>query len=212
MTTLLTRAELAPLADEPTFLLRMFDVIEDALVNDHGSELGVASWLRYPVGAGERLANVILVSSPRHGTTLRTWSPRSRSDVLVQCLDAETGGPEVVLQGPPVAFWRTSAPVAVAARHLAPPGARTLGIIGSGTEARLHVLAMRAALPDLEVVHAWSPTAAHREAFARKMGEATGLRVEATENGEDAVRGADIVSLAAFSPAPPITSELVRPG
>lgn len=211
MTLLLRQADLDTLAAEPGWLPGLFDLIEDALVHDAGDDLGYASWLRYPVAAGERRANVMTLSSARHGTWTLLWPQGGRGDVTVTAI-GEGGGVEAVLHNPPVLTWRTAAPVAVAARHLAPAGARTLGLIGSGREARLQVRGLQRAVPGLEEVRVWSPTAAHRESFAAELTTQTGLQVRPVAEGPEAVRGADIVSLAAFSPAPPIAAADVRPG
>ncbi len=53
--------------------------------------------------------------------------------------DPETGMPEAVMDGTAITGARTAAASAVATDHLARPDARTLGMFGTGVQARAHV-------------------------------------------------------------------------
>lgn len=92
---------------------------------------------------------------------------------------------------------RVAAISGLAARELALPGARVMGMLGSGWQARTQVQAMRRVFPSLQGIQVYSPTVAHREAFAREMSDWLDLPVEAVASAEAATRGADIVSLVA---------------
>ena len=92
---------------------------------------------------------------------------------------------------------RVGAIAGVAARHLAPTGARILGLIGSGWQAPPQVAAMKHALPSLERIKVFSPTQAHRESFAREMTGWLSLPVEPADSVQGALEGADVVDLCA---------------
>jgi len=92
---------------------------------------------------------------------------------------------------------RVGAIAGLAGRHLAPSGARVMGLIGSGWQATPQVVAMFKAVPSLETVRVFSPTRQHRERFAASMSQQLGKRVEAVESIEAALAGADIVDLCA---------------
>ena len=64
---------------------------------------------------------------------------------------------------------RTGAASAVAARHLARAGARTLGVIGCGWQAESQVECIRAALPTIERVVVFCRSGARRDAFCRRF-------------------------------------------
>jgi alanine dehydrogenase len=64
---------------------------------------------------------------------------------------------------------RTGAASAVAAKHLARPRARTLGVIGTGWQAESQVDCLRAALPGLKRVVAYSRTRERLEEFCRRF-------------------------------------------
>lgn len=85
------------------------------------------------------------------GTKLVTLFPRN-PELSVPVLngvmvlnDARTGVPVALLNGPVLTALRTAAVSAVSIRHLAPEGARSLGIIGAGVQAFYQVQAACAA-------------------------------------------------------------------
>jgi ornithine cyclodeaminase/alanine dehydrogenase-like protein (mu-crystallin family) len=88
---------------------------------------------------------------------------------------------------------RTAAVSAVATRYMARPEATTLGIIGTGKEARTQLEAINKVRP-LKHVKAYSRSAENRENFAREMSERTGVPVEPVEFGEECVRNVDIAT------------------
>jgi alanine dehydrogenase len=92
---------------------------------------------------------------------------------------------------------RVGATAGVAARHLAPSDATTVGILGSGWQAPTQLFALRAGLPGLERIRVYSPTRAHRETFAQRMSTTLEVPVEAVDSAENAIRDADVVDLCA---------------
>jgi ornithine cyclodeaminase/alanine dehydrogenase-like protein (mu-crystallin family) len=100
---------------------------------------------------------------------------------------------------------RTGAASAVAARRLARPGARTLGVIGCGWQAESQVECIRAALPDLERVVVYCRNEERREAFARRFGG------EPAEWYRDAA-AQDVVVTVTSSRDPVLRGEWLRPG
>jgi ornithine cyclodeaminase/alanine dehydrogenase-like protein (mu-crystallin family) len=92
---------------------------------------------------------------------------------------------------------RVGAIAGVAGRHLAPPGAGVMGLIGSGWQAGPQVVAMLKAVPSLRSVRVYSPTPAHRESFAAAMAQQLEIEVEPVDSVQRAITGADIVDLCA---------------
>jgi ornithine cyclodeaminase/alanine dehydrogenase-like protein (mu-crystallin family) len=116
---------------------------------------------------------------------------------------AETGEPLAVLDGRLITEMRTAAASAVATQHLARPNARVLGILGSGVQAQSHLAALRHVRKFTEV-RVWSPRNA--PAFAERHG------VQAVSSAADAVRGADVVVVAASSTSPILQRRWLSPG
>jgi alanine dehydrogenase len=100
---------------------------------------------------------------------------------------------------------RTGAASAVAARHLARPEARTLGIIGTGWQAESQVECIRVALPDIERVVAYSRTEERLRDFCRRFD------AERAEYNRDAAE-ADVVVTITTSRDPVLRGEWLRPG
>ena len=128
---------------------------------------------------------------------------RPTVSAVITVLDPADGHPVAVLDGTSVTTLRTSAASAVAASALARPGARTLAVLGSGVQARGHVLALARVLPGLAEVRIFSPAPARREGLARAL-DATGggYPVGAVASAEAAVRDADIVACCTTSASP----------
>jgi ornithine cyclodeaminase len=129
---------------------------------------------------------------------------------LVTLFDGETGQPRAIMDASAITAIRTAAVTAVATRVLARPDARTLAILGAGTQARAHLAAL---LPVREFaqVRVYSPTEEHAHALVGQAGDTSAeLRVAAT--AQDAVRGADIVVTATSSPEPVLCRGWLEPG
>ncbi len=129
---------------------------------------------------------------------------------LVTLFDGETGQPTAILDASAITEIRTAAVTAVATRALSRPDARTLAILGAGTQARAHLTAL---LPVREFaqVRVYAPTEAHARALAAH-GARAGAAVIVGPSAEDAVRGADVVVTATSSREPVLRREWLMPG
>ncbi|MGH6613311.1 ornithine cyclodeaminase family protein [Sphingomonas sp.] len=105
---------------------------------------------------------------------------------------------------------RTAAASALATDLLARPDAQTLGIFGSGRQARAHVRAI-ACVRKLEKVWIWGRTLERATQAAEELARETGLAVEATKDAPQAAR-ADILCTVTTSPTPVVFGEWVLPG
>ena len=125
-------------------------------------------------------------------------------------LDPETGGLLAVLDGRYITEARTAAVSAVATRLLARPGAATLGIVGSGVQARSHLEALACVAP-LVRVRVWSPSRERRERFVHEAVVPHGT-IAAVDSAEAAVRDADLIVLATSSRTPVVKTEWIADG
>lgn len=105
---------------------------------------------------------------------------------VIVVMDLERGTTLAILDSTLITALRTAAATAVAAKYLARADARTLAVIGCGTQGRASVEALRGARPIDEVL-AYDTDAACADRFAREMS------ARAVASVEEAVRGADIV-------------------
>ena len=130
---------------------------------------------------------------------------------LILLFRVENGEPLAILNDGILQHMRVGADGAIGAKHMAKADARVLGMLGSGGMARSHVEALLC-VRRIERLQVYSPTRAHREAFAREMAERHGIEAVACERPEEAYRGADIVAALTDSALPVLDGRLIEPG
>ena len=130
---------------------------------------------------------------------------------LVGVFDSEDGQLRGILIGNLVGVLRTAAIDAVAIDELARPDAAILGLIGTGLQARHHLLAAAAVRP-FSRVFVYSRDQERRLRFAAEMTSEARLDVIAVDEPEEAVRQADVVILATNSRTPVVDTSGFRPG
>src|SRR4030088_2902146 len=128
--------------------------------------------------------------------------PTHRASIAL--FEPESGRPLAFLDGRLITEMRTAAVSAAVTRHLAPPGARVLTLVGSGVQAHAHLQALRHVCR-FDEVRVWSPTPEHAQRFAAHSG-ARFMDLEA------AVRGADVVVTATSSRQPLLKGAWLKPG
>jgi len=141
------------------------------------------------------------------GAKLVTFYPQNvgthTHHAVIVMFKPETGEPLAVMDGRLITEMRTAAASAVATQRLARPDAAVLGILGSGVQATSHLAALRH-VRSFKEVRVWSPRNA--PAFAERHG------VKAVPSAADAVRGADVVVVAASSTTPILQGRWLSPG
>src|SRR5437667_358253 len=141
------------------------------------------------------------------GAKLVTFYPENvgihTHHAVIVLFKAETGEPLAVMDGRLITEMRTAAASAVATQRLARADASVLAILGSGVQAKSHLEALRH-VRSLKEVRVWSPRNA--PAFAQRHG------VKAAATAADAVRGADVVVVAASSTTPILQGRWLAPG
>lgn len=133
---------------------------------------------------------------------------------LIVMNDPETGLPLAVLDCSWITAMRTGAATAVAARHLARPDSRTVGIVACGVQGRSNLEALSCVM-DIERVHAFDHRVVNSRRYADEMRDRLGLEVHSVERLEDAVRDMDVVVTSGpilKDPDPPIPAGWLAPG
>jgi alanine dehydrogenase len=125
--------------------------------------------------------------------------------------DAATGAPLALFDGGAMNPLKTGAAGAVGVDALARADASTVGIVGSGAQARGQLLAT-ATVRDLDTVSVYSLTPAHCERFASDMDDRLDATVTAVPSSAAAVEGSDIVITATTASDPVFDGELLDPG
>lgn len=124
---------------------------------------------------------------------------------VILLFDANTGSLDAVMDGRYITEARTAAVSAVSVKLLAQEGARRVGILGSGVQARSHVEALSHVI-DGAKFRAWSPNRARLEQFCRECG------VTACAGAREAVDDADIIVTATAATEPVLESAWVKAG
>jgi alanine dehydrogenase len=125
--------------------------------------------------------------------------------------DAESGEILAVLDGASLNPYKTGAAGAVGVDALARVDADTLGIVGSGSQARGQLLTT-ATVREFDTVCVFSPTRDSRESFAARMDDRLDPKVEAVDSSEAAVRGSDVVITATTASEPVFDGEWLDSG
>jgi ornithine cyclodeaminase/alanine dehydrogenase-like protein (mu-crystallin family) len=123
----------------------------------------------------------------------------------------ETGEPLVMFQDCGINEYRTGAAGALGVKYLAKQSASSVGVLGTGPQAKAQLLAINE-VRELKEVKAFSPNPEHRRAFARGMAAAIGRDVRAVDTPQEAVEGIDIVVVATNSQKPVFEGAGLAPG
>jgi alanine dehydrogenase len=136
----------------------------------------------------------------------KIYSAFAEGAVSVVCLfDATRPELTAIVEADSLGRLRTGAASGVAARHLAKPAARTLGVIGCGHQAETQVACIRAAVASLERVVAYCRTPDRLAAFCRSVG------AESAESHRQAAEQ-DVVVTITTSKDPVLRGEWLQPG
>lgn len=133
-----------------------------------------------------------------------------RASYLIPLYDQQSAELVALLDGNSVTGFRTAATSALAADLLSVPGPLEVAVIGSGFEAKNHVLAL-AAVREVKAIQVYSPRPESRARFAHELAD---LPVTPVESPQAAVVEADLVICAARSrnESPTLLGEWLRPG
>jgi ornithine cyclodeaminase/alanine dehydrogenase-like protein (mu-crystallin family) len=130
---------------------------------------------------------------------------------LVLVSDGQTGEPLAVLNASAVTEIRTAAVSVLATDLLARPGAGDLAVLGTGVQARAHVLAF-SQTRELRRVRVAGRTPARAAAFAAAIQPQLAVEVTPCATAQDAVAGADVIVTATSSSQPVLRRDWVQAG
>lgn len=137
------------------------------------------------------------------GTKVYATNLKHGAHFYVLLFDSATARPLAQIDANYLGQIRTGAASGLAVDVLAKPEAATLGVIGSGFQARSQIDAIRLVRP-ITTIRAWSRNTEKLEAFARETGAIPML------NAREAVDGADIVVTATSAKEPVFEYEWLK--
>jgi len=138
-------------------------------------------------------------------------SAREGLRFLVPLFQAESGDLVAIIEANYLGQMRTGAASGVATRVLARSDARTIGIIGTGLQARTQLEAI-AQVREIKSVRAFGRDRGRREEFAAEMTKRLEISVTTVTSAEEAVRDADVVVTSTTSTNPVLEGRWLKPG
>ena len=128
--------------------------------------------------------------------------------------EIETGFPIAFMDGTMCSNMRVGAMGGVAAKRFAREDAESIGFIGAGEQAKMHLIAMKTALPSLQEYRVSAKLPEEEAQFIAEMGPLfPEMRfIAADTNAERAMSGADILVTATSAQAPLLKAAWMKPG
>lgn len=142
----------------------------------------------------------------------KTWAHTAGGAMpLLILIDAQDGAVLAIIEAFALGQMRTGGISGLGADVMARADARRMAIVGAGKQSLAQVAAVAAVRP-LDRVTVWSPTAANREALAARIEETLRIEAIATATLDEALDGADVVTLATRARTPFLTRDALPRG
>jgi alanine dehydrogenase len=189
MTLLLTEADVRSLLTMPVAI----EVVEESLRQQGKGELILQPRRRIKM-PDNALLHYMAAGDPIHGYIgMKLYTvTRGGAHFVVPLFRSATGEMVALIEADALGQIRTGAATGVATKCLGKAKASTVGIIGTGYQARTQLEAVAAVRP-LDRVRAHGRDPERRSKFCREMSERIGVPVNGTNSSEEAARGVDIV-------------------
>jgi alanine dehydrogenase len=130
---------------------------------------------------------------------------------VIFLLSTRNGEPLAFINDGVLQHMRVGGGAGIGVKYLAREDTHVVGMLGSGGMARTFLEAFKC-VRDVRLCKVFSPTPAHREAFAQEMSRRLNIEVRAVDDPREAVRGADILSSCTDSMAPVYDAEWIEKG
>ncbi|HJN88053.1 MAG: ornithine cyclodeaminase family protein [Dehalococcoidia bacterium] len=140
-----------------------------------------------------------------------SFSGPKGSKNIVNLFDFDTGELLACMEGGRLGQIRTGAASGLATQYMAREGAASVGVIGSGFQARTQLEAV-CAVRTIRQARVFSRRQERREEFATKMSQQLGLEVVAVDSAAACVDGVEIVVAVTSAREPVLEGEWLAPG
>jgi len=179
-----------------TDMRQMIDVIETGIREQAAGRVVMPARQNLPTSNGFfRVMPCVMRDGGRMGIKIFNGSVEHGVRYIILIYDERSGELLCLMDAAWLTGARTGATTGVATRHQARADARSVGVIGSGLEARTNLAAV-CAVCAIERARVFSPNPERRQAFAAEMAATLGIAIEVAATPEAAVRDADIVVVA----------------
>jgi alanine dehydrogenase len=167
------------------------------------------------LGIGSVRINSDIISTRAAGDDIRRVkvpaAPNGRYVGLVLLFSTDNGEPLAILPDGVMQRFRVGATSGLGIKYLARKNAKSIGIIGSGGQARTQLMAA-CHVRKIEEIRCFSPNRDRREAFCREMTSVLDVEVKPVDRPEAALVGADIALCSTSSEGAVFFKEWLEPG
>ncbi|QHI98592.1 ornithine cyclodeaminase family protein [Xylophilus rhododendri] len=174
-------------------------VLQDALERLGRGEAAMQERIRTEAG-GVKLSTLGAVIPGQHVAGAKVYTTiAGQFNFVILLFSTETGAPLASFDAGAITRLRTAACSVIAARHLARPASRRLGLLGCGVQGQAHAVQMAAAYP-LERIRVFDPHVA--PATLAALQQRCGVAIEHAATADAAIEEADIVVTASRATEP----------
>jgi ornithine cyclodeaminase/alanine dehydrogenase-like protein (mu-crystallin family) len=124
--------------------------------------------------------------------------------------DIQRAIPLAIMDGTVITAMRTGAAAGVAAKYLAPAGARVAGLVGAGVVGRTALEAIGLSVPTVKKFRVFDLNVQKSQMLQAEFGDR--WEIEIVDSIQSAVDGADIISTQTTAKSPLVKAEWVKPG
>jgi ornithine cyclodeaminase len=136
--------------------------------------------------------------------------PRANAIIIIS--DPDTLMPACIMDGTLVSAMRTGAASGVAAKHLANPDSKVMGLVGASVQGMTQVLALKLGVPSLEVCKVFDINLETSKKFIEKMKDKVDMEFIIVDSAEKAFRESDVISTATMAKEPYVKGEWYKEG
>ncbi|RKL64679.1 ornithine cyclodeaminase [Salipaludibacillus neizhouensis] len=136
-----------------------------------------------------------------------------RASAIIILTDPNNGFPLAIMDGTIVSAMRTGAATGIAAKYLANPNSKVVGIIGAGVQSRTQLMAIVGVFgSNIEEIKVYDLNLEKTCEFAKEMSNELNVSVSPAGSAEEAIKGSDIVVTATMSSYPYVKGEWLKEG
>ncbi|WZL72706.1 ornithine cyclodeaminase family protein [Clostridiaceae bacterium 35-E11] len=136
--------------------------------------------------------------------------PRANAIIIIN--DPDTLMPACIMDGTLVSAMRTGAASGVAAKYLANPDSKVMGLVGASVQGITQTLALKEGVPSLEVCKVFDINPETSKKFVAKMKEKVDMEFVAVDSAEKAFRDSDVISTATMAKEPYVNGDWYKDG
>lgn len=145
------------------------------------------------------------------GTHIYTMTRGGSFQKVILLFDITSGNLQAVIESDRIGWLVPGAASAVATKYLAKKEAKSMGVFGSGRQARSQLFAI-SFVRNLKLVKVYSPQKNHQQKYCEEMRALLDLNIIAVDSPEEAIRGSDIISTTTNSITPIFNGNLIEIG